>query len=489
MSSQHRRIERAPLSGSAVPGEVPSRGRRRHGPIRVVCTIAAVCASTLAVGVDAVAQDVDPAPSTTIAETPELGPTGPEATPPPRSAGPPSPPPAPPAATGEPVADGRNERGEVVGFSDALASVEVTSDRFDLADAALKAAMGRLAAAQAKVADATTRAQSLAATRAALDQSAVRALVRKAKLDRMKEVFRRRVRDFAVARLVGRIDDDVYPDPNETIAEALERSHEGWLVDETSRQAQTALDHMQEAGRAQAAVLDSLQAQIADNTADATRADRDNGAASSDVNAATAELPALTTERQLARANTLVGGSDLPLVALDAYWRAAQAASSDPKLACSIDWWALAGIGRTESNHGRYAGGEAAPDGRVTEPIYGIALDGSRGTAVIRDSDKGVLDGDPGIDRAVGVMQFIPSTWKRYGADLSGDGIADPQNVYDGALSAARYLCATSKDLVNDAGLSAAYFSYNHSLAYVSTVLARSRAYQQLGVPSANRRG
>jgi membrane-bound lytic murein transglycosylase B len=125
----------------------------------------------------------------------------------------------------------------------------------------------------------------------------------------------------------------------------------------------------------------------------------------------------------------------------------------------------------------------------VTEPIYGIALDGSRGTAVIRDSDKGVLDGDPGIDRAVGVMQFIPSTWKRYGADLSGDGIADPQNVYDGALSAARYLCATSKDLVNDAGLSAAYFSYNHSLAYVSTVLARSRAYQQLGVPSANRRG
>ena len=61
--------------------------------------------------------------------------------------------------------------------------------------------------------------------------------------------------------------------------------------------------------RAQAAVLDSLQAQIADNTADATRADRDNGAASSDVNAATAELPALTTERQLARANTLVGGS------------------------------------------------------------------------------------------------------------------------------------------------------------------------------------
>ncbi|MBK6670404.1 MAG: lytic transglycosylase domain-containing protein [Actinobacteria bacterium] len=246
---------------------------------------------------------------------------------------------------------------------------------------------------------------------------------------------------------------------------------------------------MQEAGRAQAAVLDSLQAQIADNTADATRADRDNGAASSDVNAATAELPALTTERQLARANTLVGGSDLPLVALDAYWRAAQAASSDPKLACSIDWWALAGIGRTESNHGRYAGGEAAPDGRVTEPIYGIALDGSRGTAVIRDSDKGALDGDPGIDRAVGVMQFIPSTWKRYGADLSGDGIADPQNVYDGALSAARYLCATSKDLVNDAGLNAAYFSYNHSLAYVSTVLARSRAYQQLGVPSANRRG
>jgi membrane-bound lytic murein transglycosylase B len=50
-------------------------------------------------------------------------------------------------------------------------------------------------------------------------------------------------------------------------------------------------------------------------------------------------------------------------------------------------------------------------NGDTTRPIYGIPLDGRDGVAVVRDTDHGKLDGDPNFDRAVGPMQFIPSTW------------------------------------------------------------------------------
>ena len=43
---------------------------------------------------------------------------------------------------------------------------------------------------------------------------------------------------------------------------------------------------------------------------------------------------------------------------------------------------------------------------------------------------------------AVGWMQFLPSTWKRYGVDANGDGVADPYNPVDAIFAAARYLKA-----------------------------------------------
>jgi hypothetical protein len=71
---------------------------------------------------------------------------------------------------------------------------------------------------------------------------------------------------------------------------------------------------------------------------------------------------------------------------------------------------------------------------------------------------------------AVGWMQFIPSTWKRYGVDANGDGIADPYNPADAIFSAARYLHAAgaSKSIQN------AVFSYNHAWWYVQSVLLRA---------------
>ncbi|MFD7472234.1 lytic transglycosylase domain-containing protein [Streptomyces sp. NPDC059837] len=105
-------------------------------------------------------------------------------------------------------------------------------------------------------------------------------------------------------------------------------------------------------------------------------------------------------------------------------------------------------------------------------PILGPRLDGGA-FAVVRDTDGGAYDGDAAYDRAVGPMQFIPSTWARWGTDGNGDGRADPDNVFDAALAAGRYLCAGGRDLSDPAELDRAVLGYNHSEAYLRTVRAR----------------
>ncbi len=177
-----------------------------------------------------------------------------------------------------------------------------------------------------------------------------------------------------------------------------------------------------------------------------------------------------------ARATATVVGSDLTLVALDAYLRAALEANADDP-GCRVPWWLLAGIGRVESGHGTFAESTLDAAGTARPAIIGIALDGGNATAVITDTDGGVLDGDRRHDRAVGPMQFIPSTWTRYAADGNDDGIADPQNLYDAARAAAAYLCVAAAPLDAPANQSRAVHAYNHSQAYVDTVLGFAREY------------
>jgi membrane-bound lytic murein transglycosylase B len=200
--------------------------------------------------------------------------------------------------------------------------------------------------------------------------------------------------------------------------------------------------------------------------------------AASDEAAFTAELEVKAVERDAARATSRVSGVDFTLVALDAYWRAAAS-----QRACGIGWWALAGISRVEGRHGTYGGARLQPDGDVDRPIIGIALTGDGGTALIGDSDGGALDGDTTYDRAVGPMQFIPTTWARWGRDGDGDGDRDPQNLYDATAAAAAYLCA-GRSLATEEGIRAGYFSYNRSLAYVDAVLGHAYGYRQLTIPS-----
>lgn len=163
----------------------------------------------------------------------------------------------------------------------------------------------------------------------------------------------------------------------------------------------------------------------------------------------------------------LAASLGIPPVAMDAYQRAAAA---PPSAECGLRWQVLAGIGRVESNHA--SGHTIDVDGSVSPPILGVVLDGSAGVARILDTDGGALDSDAAFDRAVGPMQFLPSSWELLGADGNDDARADPNNLYDAALSAAAHLCAgPGASLERDEGLAAALRAYNHSDAYVTDVL------------------
>jgi Transglycosylase SLT domain len=171
-----------------------------------------------------------------------------------------------------------------------------------------------------------------------------------------------------------------------------------------------------------------------------------------------------------------LAANGIPNVALNAY-RVAAARIANAQPSCGIDWALLAGIGREESDHGRFAGATLNADGTSTPRIIGIPLNGN-GTEVITDSDGGGIDGDPLYDRAAGPMQFIPTTWAAYGTDATGDGKADIFNINDAALSAARYLCAAGGNLRTHAGQVAAVLTYNHSDQYLAQVLALADAYR-----------
>jgi Transglycosylase SLT domain len=72
---------------------------------------------------------------------------------------------------------------------------------------------------------------------------------------------------------------------------------------------------------------------------------------------------------------------------------------------------------------------------------------------------------------AEGWMQFLPSSWNQYAVDANGDGFEDPYNPADAIFTAARYLKAAG----GEKDIKAAVFSYNHSQAYVDSVMLRAQ--------------
>ncbi|WP_308286566.1 lytic transglycosylase domain-containing protein, partial [Streptomyces griseorubiginosus] len=180
------------------------------------------------------------------------------------------------------------------------------------------------------------------------------------------------------------------------------------------------------------------------------------------------DLPPLTRRHKGTGTASVATGGAVPATVFAAY-RHAEAELGRTTPGCGLRWQLLAAIGQVES--AQAGGGRVTSDGTTVTPILGPRLDGGA-FAVVRDTDGGAYDGDAVYDRAVGPMQFIPSTWARWGADGNGDGRSDPDNVFDAALAAGRYLCAAGRDLSEAAGLDRAILGYNHSAAYLRTVRA-----------------
>lgn len=146
-------------------------------------------------------------------------------------------------------------------------------------------------------------------------------------------------------------------------------------------------------------------------------------------------LPILFMGALIAIAGEDVGPSDkaleeIPADLLPIYQSAAQTCDG-------LDWTVLAAIHKIETNFGR------------------SEISSSKG--------------------ALGPMQFMPSTWRSYGSDGDGDGLADINNVTDAIFSAAYLLCANGAG--DPARLSDAIWNYNHSDRYVAEVLELATSY------------
>ncbi|WP_406243387.1 lytic murein transglycosylase [Streptomyces anulatus] len=209
-----------------------------------------------------------------------------------------------------------------------------------------------------------------------------------------------------------------------------------------------------------------------------TASAEDDGAATGNSPYYTDLPPLVTPDKPGSSSKLPVTGSaeaGIPASILAAYKQAEQTvATTDPT--CRLPWQLLAAIGKVESGQAR--GGRVDANGTTTSPILGPALNG-QGFALIKDTDGGAYDSDAVHDRAVGPMQFIPSTWASWGQDANGDGRKDPNNIYDAALAAGRYLCANDRDLAIAADLDKAVLSYNRSTEYLRTVRSWFSYYQR----------
>ncbi|WP_405560474.1 lytic transglycosylase domain-containing protein [Streptomyces sp. NBC_01180] len=223
---------------------------------------------------------------------------------------------------------------------------------------------------------------------------------------------------------------------------------------------------------------DAMGSQSPDNSSQAADATPPSGTPVSGNSPYFTDLPPLNTPAKPATPVTTPAGTaaaGIPASVLAAYRKAEQTvAGTDP--GCHLPWELLAAIGKVESGQAR--GGRVDATGTTLSPILGPVLNGA-GFANISDTDNGRYDGDATHDRAVGPMQFIPSTWATWGQDGNGDGKKDPNNVFDASLATGRYLCADGRDVAVQHDLDQAILGYNHSQEYLSTVLSWFEFYKK----------
>jgi murein DD-endopeptidase MepM/ murein hydrolase activator NlpD len=151
-------------------------------------------------------------------------------------------------------------------------------------------------------------------------------------------------------------------------------------------------------------------------------------------------LPSAATPNQPGQITAPTPISATPAVAQSLNFQQLVALWQGAGSAYGIPWEVLASINKIESNFGRNMG--------------------------------------PSSAGAVGWMQFMPSTWDRWGLDANGDGVADPWNPQDAIYAAARYLAAAG----GTQDLSRAVLAYNHAQWYVDEVLQLAHTFNAGGV-------
>ncbi|MEU0152486.1 lytic transglycosylase domain-containing protein [Micromonospora fulviviridis] len=169
----------------------------------------------------------------------------------------------------------------------------------------------------------------------------------------------------------------------------------------------------------------------------------------------------------------------IPPVAMEAYGYA-ELVLAQTNRSCQLSWTTLAAIGYIESGHGSHDKSTLRPDGVAAPEILGAPLDGQGGRSRILDTDQGQLDHDRVYDKALGPMQFIPSTWQEIGADADNDGVKNPHDIDDAALAAGRYLCKGGRNMTIPGDWWGAILSYNDVRRYAQDVFDKADEYGRL---------
>jgi membrane-bound lytic murein transglycosylase B len=166
----------------------------------------------------------------------------------------------------------------------------------------------------------------------------------------------------------------------------------------------------------------------------------------------------------------------IPVVAVQAYGYA-ELVLNRTAPACHLSWTTIAAIAKVESDHGSASGAVLGVDGKALPAIVGLPLDGKGGRQLIKDPDQGALDSDTVYDRAMGPLQFIPTTWRQDAIDADSDGVSDPNDIDDASLAAGMYLCRDGHDLSKADDWWDAILSYNDVRPYAQKVFAQANDY------------
>lgn len=362
------------------------------------------------------------------------------------------------------------------GLSPEVAALPATSKDLDAAQQRLSTATAKLDRNRTDLDETTALLAGTDAQSTATTNLLARRQLQLTRVDSQLDLQRRAIRAVAIEWFVAGTADRRSLDPSLARDDLAELRRQAVLGDAAAASASAAVAFQSRREAEITADIDRLTQQAQGLVRRTAELQVHTAQLTSAVATSTAEVSAARTDVTAARLNATIDGTDLSTIALDAYWRAQQTLGrTNPT--CRASWWMLAGIGRTESRHGTYLGSSVAPGGRVDPPIIGPPLDGTNGFATIVDTDGGSSDGDASFDRAVGPMQFLPSTWRTVGRDGNGDGLADPDNIYDAALGAGIYLCRTG-ELSAEPNLRAAYLTYNRSQSYVDAVIGFAHEYR-----------